>query len=73
MQFNNRELLNDLLKRGYSKAYHFGVDFLFQLQQLSPQVLIWEPFLTHQLYQQHVRQEHGRQHSFWKCVSEQGA
>ncbi len=68
-----RELLNDLLKRGYSKANHYGVDYWFQLQQLSPKVLILEPFLTQQLYQQQEHQEHGRKHSFWKRVSEQGA
>jgi hypothetical protein len=67
-----RELLNDILKRGYSKAYHYGVDYWIQLQQLSPQVSIWEPYLTHQQYQLLVRQEHGRKHSFWKRVSARG-
>lgn len=68
-----RELLNDILKRGYAKAYHYGVDYWFQLQQLSPQVSVWEPYLTHLQYQQQVHQEHGRKHSFWKQVSERGA
>jgi hypothetical protein len=67
-----RELLNDILKRGYTKAYHYGVDYWIQLQQLNPQVSVWEPYLTHQQYQLLVRQEHGRKHSFWKQVSERG-
>ena len=67
-----RELLNDILKRGYTKAYHYGVDYWFQLQKLSPQVSGWKPHLTHHQYQQQVHQEHGRKHSFWKQVSERG-
>ena len=67
-----RELLNDILKRGYSKAYHYAVDYWFQLLQLSPQVSVWEPYLTHQQYQQQVHQEHGRKWSFWEQVSERG-
>ena len=67
-----RELLNGILKRGYTKAYHYGVDYWIQLQQLNPQVLAWDPYLTHQQYQLLVRQEHGRKHSFWKQVSERG-
>ena len=67
-----RELLNDILKRGYTKAYHYAVDYWIQLQQLSLQVSVWEPYLTHQQYQQQVHQEHGRKHSFWKQVSERG-
>ena len=67
-----RELLSDILKRGYSKAYHYAVDYWFQLQQISPQVSDWESYLTHQQYQQQVHQEHGRKHSFWKQVSERG-
>lgn len=67
-----RELLNDILLRGYTKAYHYAVDYWIQLQQLSPQVSIWEPYLTHQQYQQQVHQEHGRKRSFWQQVSERG-
>ncbi len=67
-----RQLLNDILKRGYAKAYHYGVDYWFQLQQLSPQVSDWGSNLTHQQYQQKVNQEHGRKYSFWKQVSERG-
>lgn len=68
-----RELLNDILQRGYTKAYHYAVDYWFQLQQLSPQISVWEPYLTHQHYQQQVHQEHGRKRSFWQRVSERGS
>ena len=67
-----RTLLNDILKRSYSKAYHYAVDYWIQLQQLSPQVSDWEPYLTHQQYQQQVHQEHGRKWSFWQQLSERG-
>jgi hypothetical protein len=29
-----RELINDILQRGYTKAYHYAVDYWFQLQQV---------------------------------------
>jgi hypothetical protein len=67
-----RDLLDDILLRGYTKAYHHGVDYWIQLQQLSLQASDWKPNLTHQQYQQHVHQEHGRKYSFWKQVSERG-
>jgi hypothetical protein len=67
-----RELINDILQRGYTKAYHYAVDYWFQLQQLSPKISVWEPYLTHQYYQQQVHQEHGRKRSFWQRVSERG-
>ena len=68
-----RELLNDILQRGYTKAYRYAVDYWFQLQQLSPQISVWEPYLTHQHCQQQVHQEHGRKRSFWRPVSERGS
>ena len=67
-----RELINDILQRGYTKAYHYAVDYWFQLQQLSPKISVWEPYLSHQYYQQQVHQEHGRKRSFWQRVSERG-
>jgi hypothetical protein len=37
-----RELINDILQRGYTKTYHYAVDYWFQLQQLSPKIPVSE-------------------------------
>lgn len=67
-----RALLDDILDRGYTKAYHYGVDYWYKLQWLSPQVADWSPYLTHLQYQKQVQQQHGRKYSFWQQVSERG-
>ncbi|MBT7307789.1 MAG: hypothetical protein HN842_06200 [Gammaproteobacteria bacterium] len=68
-----RALLDDILERGYTKAYHHGVDYWMVLQQLSHKVESWAPYRTHVEYQRGVEKRHGRKRSFWGQVAQRHA
>lgn len=60
-----RTLLDNILKKGYSKAYHHGVDYLKKLDQISIAVKDWKSFDNHARYRAELRLTHGRKSSFW--------
>jgi hypothetical protein len=60
-----RSLLNSILERGYTKAYHHGVRYLKKLDKLAFSINQWEKFDNHESYHDLIYQAHGRKRSFW--------
>ncbi len=60
-----RALLDSILARAYSKAYHHGVDYLKKLESLSPKVNNWGKISSHATYFDEVQVQHKRKSSFW--------
>lgn len=60
-----RSLLDSILKRGRSKAYHHAVRYLRTLDMLASLVSDWRCIPTHSEYFQTLREVHGRKSSFW--------
>ena len=63
-----RCLLSDLLSRAYSKAYHYGVDYLKQLRKLDIFLKVYQSLDNHEAFETHLRTKHGRKRSFWKLL-----
>ncbi len=55
-----RTLLEDILARGKSKAYHYAADYYQALAEIDPE---------HQSYVLSVRARHGRKYGFWSLVA----
>lgn len=60
-----RALLNSILERGYSKAYHYGVNYLKKLDDQSQNIGNWMGNVTHQSYFTGLMSAHKRKHGFW--------
>lgn len=60
-----RSLLISILKRGYTKAYPYGVRYLKKLDTLAISVTDWLRFDTHEIFKEQIVQDHGRKRSFW--------
>jgi hypothetical protein len=60
-----RKLINSILERAHSKAYHYGVDYLFKLIEFEPLISSWPPIEPHEVYFSRIKKEHGRKSSFW--------
>lgn len=60
-----RCLLNDLLERGYTKAYHHGADYFHKLLKLDKQIKDYQPLENAQTYIQSLQAKHWRKRSFW--------
>ncbi len=60
-----RCLLISILKRGYAKAYHHGVDYLCQLDKLSEAITDWKGLGSHADFKAQLTEKHGRKRSFW--------
>jgi len=58
-------LLNSILKRGYTKAYKYGVKYLKKLAELAVSISDWQDFANHATYFKQIFQAHCRKHSFW--------
>ena len=56
-----RRLLEDILARGKSKAYHHAVDYFRALAELDPE---------HSTYVLALRARHGRKYGFWSMVAQ---
>ncbi|WP_152555645.1 DUF6880 family protein [Methylomarinum vadi] len=63
-----RCLLDDILNRGKSQAYRYAADYLKALRKLDEQKPEYDPLISHLLYEQQLRQQHGRKRSFWPLV-----
>ena len=60
-----RALLDAILDRGYSKAYHHAARYLRTLDRLAEGISDWERLDGHEAYMRQIRQRHGRKSSFW--------
>lgn len=60
-----RALLNSILNRAYSKAYHHAVDYLKKLDQLAEGISDWKMHESHTAYKVALQEKHGRKKSFW--------
>lgn len=67
-----RELINSILKRANSKAYHYGVDYLKKLDEFECFIHNWHPLDSHRCYFDRIKKEHSRKSSFW-CQYKEGA
>ena len=61
-----RSLLDSILERGYSKAYHHGVRYLEKLNLLNSVIDDWKDHSPHIQYHRFLRFNHGRKRSFWE-------
>lgn len=61
-----RALLNDLLDRGFSRAYHHGVRYFHRLLALDNEINDYHGLSDAQSYIRHLQSKHGRKWSFWK-------
>ena len=60
-----RALLNSILKRGYIKAYPYGISYLKKLDTLAAKITDWKGFDDHETYKNRISEKHGRKKSFW--------
>lgn len=60
-----RYLLNDLLDRGYSKAYRYGANYFHTLLKLDKQIKDYRHLENAQAYIESLQAKHGRKRSFW--------
>lgn len=65
-----RELINSILKRAYSKAYHHGVDYLKKLDKFESLIHKWHPLDSHRSYFDKIKKEHSRKSNFWAQYKE---
>ena len=63
-----RALLDDLLNRGYTKAYRHGARYFKRLLALDKAIVDYEGLVDAQTYIRKLQAAHGRKHSFWKAA-----
>ncbi|GAA3975791.1 DUF6880 family protein [Allohahella marinimesophila] len=63
-----RALLDDLLNRGYTRAYRHGARYFKQLLALDKAIADYEGLVDAQTYIRKLQTAHGRKHSFWKAA-----
>ena len=59
-----RSLLISILRRGYTKAYPYGVRYLKKLDKFSEIITDWKDFNHHESFKEQIIQAHGRKRSF---------
>lgn len=64
-----RALLDSMLDRGASKAYHHGVQYLRNLDIMADRIDDWRGFARHEQFAQSLRRSHNRKWSFWQKYS----
>ncbi len=60
-----RSLIDSILERGKSPAYHHGVSHLRALDKMADTIEAWEGIESHTAYKETLRKNHGRKWSFW--------
>jgi hypothetical protein len=65
-----RSLLDSILERGKSKAYHHGKDYLEILFEMAQSITDWASVTSHQSYANTLLEIHSRKRSFWSCYRE---
>jgi len=63
-----RALLDSILNRGYSRAYHHAARYHSHLAKMAGRVKDWRDIESHQAYLKHLWDQHGRKRSFWSRV-----
>lgn len=61
-----RALLDSILARAQSKAYHHGAKYLRKLDAMAGKVTSWEPLVAHVEYKTAVVRDHKRKWRFWE-------
>lgn len=60
-----RALLDSMLNRAQSRAYHHGADYLKALESMSVKIQRWNGVIPHAEYIGKLRISHGRKYGFW--------
>lgn len=60
-----RALLDSILSRAQSRAYHHGADYLEALESMSTKIRRWDGIAPHEEYISALRISHGRKYGFW--------
>ena len=60
-----RKLLESILRRGYSKAYGYGVEYLCILDSLDMKILEWGGLEEHRAFKTTLQEEYRLKRSFW--------
>lgn len=63
-----RLLLEDILNKGRSKAYHHAADYYQRLAKLDEKISSYTPLSDWTEYHSALQQKHGRKTSFWSRV-----
>ena len=63
-----RALLDSILARGYSRAYHHAAEYYEQLGRSSSRISDWRGEPDHQSYCAGLWYQHSRKHGFWSRV-----
>ena len=65
-----RALLDSILARAQSKAYHHGAKYLRKLDAMAGKVTSWEPLAAHAEYKTAIIRDHKRKWRFWEEYGE---
>lgn len=60
-----RALLNSLLERKASKAYHYGADYWYELAELASLGITWQDIAPHESYIEQIKTTHRNKYAFW--------
>ena len=63
-----RALLDEILARGYSRAYHHAANYYERLGQVASRISDWRGEPDHDAYRANLRYQHGRKSGFWSRV-----
>ena len=64
-----RALLEDILNRGYSKAYRHAARYYQKIHLLDASIPDYKGHLNSVEFTAAIRQQHGRKRSFWSLVT----
>lgn len=64
-----RALLDSILQRANSKAYHYGAEYLLELGKIATKISDWRDLPNHEIYLAEITAKHKRKYSFWIYVS----
>jgi predicted Rdx family selenoprotein len=65
-----RALLNRILERKRSKAYHHAADYFQALTDLADHIGEWDDIPPHSVYVRALRAQHGRKYAFWSRIED---
>ena len=63
-----RALLEDILNRGYSKAYRYAARYFRKIKLLDASISDHKGHPDSENYEAFIRQKHGRKRAFWSLV-----
>ena len=61
-----RALLESILDRAESKAYHHGATYLHKLDDLGALIADWQTIVAHQAFKEELTKKHKRKWRFWE-------